>query len=326
MNLTHRYICAAITVGVLALAPLLAAAQSNYPNRSIRMVVPFAPGGGTDIVGRILADSLGPALGATIVVDNRAGAGSTLGTAIAAKATPDGYTTLLASISLAVNPALYKTLPYDTVRDFIPVSLVADQPNLLVAHPSLPAKTLKEFIAHVQANPGKLTYGTPGLGTGTHLAMELLLVSIQGNMINVPYKGAGPALTALLGGEISVYLSTFASALPHVKSGRLRAFGVTALSRASLVPDVPTVSEAGVPGYEYTTWYGFLVPAGTPRAIVDRLNKETVALLNTPTLQQRFDAQGLNTIPSTSAQFMAKIKLEMEKWATGARAAKIEPQ
>ncbi len=326
MNLASRNICAAMTIGVLALAPLLGFAQSNYPNRSIRMIVPFAPGGGTDIVGRLLADSLGAALGTTIVVDNRPGAGSTLGTAIAAKATPDGYTTLLTSSSLAVNPALYKTLPYDTLRDFIPVSLVADQPNLLVAHPSLPAKTLKEFIAHVQANPGKLTYGTSGLGTGMHLAMELLLLSFQGNMIHVPYKGTGPALAAVLGNEISVSLPTFASALPHVKAGRLRAFGVTALSRASLVPDVPTVAEAGVPGYEYTAWYGFLVPAGTPRAIVDRLNKETVAQLNTAILQQRLDGQGLNPIPSTSAQFIAKIRSETEKWAKAARAANIQPQ
>ncbi len=277
-------------------------------------------------MGRLLADVLGPALGTTVVVDNRPGAGSTVGTAIVAKATPDRYTTLLNTIDLAVNPALYKKLPCDALRDLATVSLVAEQPNLMVVHPSLPAKTLKEFSAHVNANPGKLTYGSSGLGTTTHLATELLVMAIQGNMIHVPYKGIGPAVAAQLGNETTMLVSTFASALPHVKSGRLRALGVTSLSRASLLPDVPTIVEAGVPGYEFTVWYGFVVPAGTPRTIVDRLNKEIVALLNTATVQQRFEAQGLTVTPSTSAQYTAKLKAEAEKWAKAARSAKIEPQ
>ena len=326
MILIHRYICAATVVGVLASAPFFAVAQGNYPNRSIRMVVPFAPGGGTDIVGRLLAESLSTALGTTVVVDNRAGGGSTVGTAIVARATPDGYTTLLNTIDLAVNPALHKKLPYDTLHDFLPVSLVAEQPNLLVVHPSLAARTLKEFIAHTQANPGKLTYGSSGPGTATHLATELLLLSVQSNMIHVPYKGIGPAVTAMLGNETTMLISTFASALPHVKSGRLRALGVTSLSRANLLPDVHTIAEAGVSGYEFTVWYGLVVPAGTPRAIVERLNKETVAQLNSAPVQQRFEAQGLTVIPSTSAKYMDKLKSEAEKLATAARAAKIQPQ
>ncbi len=277
-------------------------------------------------MGRLLADVLGPALGTTVVVDNRPGAGSTVGTAIVAKATPDRYTTLLNTIDLAVNPALYKKLPCDALRDLATVSLVAEQPNLMVVHLSLPAKTLKEFSAHVNANPGKLTYGSSGLGTTTHLATELLVMAIQGNMIHVPYKGIGPAVAAQLGNETTMLVSTFASALPHVKSGRLRALGVTSLSRASLLPDVPTIVEAGVPGYEFTVWYGFVVPAGTPRTIVDRLNKEIVALLNTATVQQRFEAQGLTVTPSTSAQYTAKLKAEAEKWAKAVRSAKIEPQ
>ena len=192
MNLTQRDICAAITAGVLVLAPLFASAQSNYPNRAIRMVVPFAPGGGTDIVGRLLADSLGTALNTTIVVDNRPGGGSTVGTAIVAKATPDGYTTLLNTLDLAVSPALFKKLPYDPLRDLLPVSVVADQPNLLVVHASLPAKTLKEFIVYAQAHAGKLTYGSSGVGTATHLATELLL-AIQRNLIHVcPTEASGP--------------------------------------------------------------------------------------------------------------------------------------
>jgi tripartite-type tricarboxylate transporter receptor subunit TctC len=326
MKRTRRQVCAAIAVGAIALAPLFAVAQSNYPNRSIRMVVPFAPGGGTDIVGRLLAESLSTALGATVVVDNRPGGGSTLGTAIVAKATPDGYTLLLNTLDLAVSPALFKKLPYDPLRDFAPVSLVAEQPNLMVVHSSLPAKTVKEFVAHAQAHPGKLTYGSSGVGTATHLATELLLTSVQRSMIHVPYKGIGPALTAMLANETTMLISTFASALPHVKSGRLRALGVTALGRSSLLPDVPTVAEAGVPGYEFTVWYALTVPAGTPRAIVDRLNKQTVAQLNIASVQQRFDAQGLSVTPSTPAQYADKLKSEMTKWATAARIAKIQPE
>ena len=326
MNITHRRMYAAITLGALALTPLFAAAQSNYPNRPVRMVVPFAPGGGTDIVGRLLADSLATALGTTIVVDNRPGGGSTVGTAIVARAMPDGYTTLLNTLDLAASPALFKKLPYDPLRDFLPVSLVAEQPNLMVVHPSLPAKTMKEFSAHVQANPGKLTYGSSGVGTVTHLATELLLLGLQRSMIHVPYKGIGPAVTAMLGNETTMLVSTFASALPHVKSGRLRALGVTGVKRASLLPDVPTAAEAGVPGYEFTVWYGFVVPAGTPRDIVNRLNKETVAQLNLPAVQQRFEAQGLSVIPSTSAEYMNKLKSETKKWATAAQVAKIQPE
>jgi len=322
---SHRQVRAAIAAGVLGAAVFSAAAQ-NYPNRSIRMVVPFAPGGGTDIVGRLLADSLAPALGTSVVVDNRPGGGSTVGTAIVAKATPDGYTVLLNTIDLSVSPALHKNLSYDPVRDFATVSLVADQPNLMLAHPSLPAKTLKEFTAHVRAHPGKLTYGSSGLGTTTHLATELLMLAIQCNMIHVPYKGIGPAVTAMLGNETTTLVSTFASALPHVKAGRLRAIAVTSLKRVPLLPDVPTIVESGVPGYEFTVWYGLVAPAGTPRAIVDRLNKETVAQLNTPSVQQRFDAQGLTVTPSTSAQYMDKLKAEAEKWAKAARAANIHPQ
>ena len=326
MTLARRHVLIGSTLGVLGFLPLIGYAQSNYPNRSIRMVVPFAPGGGTDIVGRLLADSLAPALGTTVVVDNRAGGGSTVGTAIVAKATPDGYTLLLNTIDLSVSPALYKNLSYVPVRDFATVSLVAEQPNLMLAHPSLPARTLKEFIAHVRAHPGKLTYGSSGLGTTTHLATELLMQAIQCDMIHVPYKGIGPAVTAMLGNETTTLLSTFASALPHVKVGRLRAIAVTTLTRAPLLPDVPTIIESGLAGYEFTVWYGLVAPAGTPSAIVERLNKETVAQLNTVSVQQRFDAQGLTVTPSTSAQYTDKLKSETAKWAKAARAAKIQPQ
>jgi tripartite-type tricarboxylate transporter receptor subunit TctC len=312
-------------------AALLAAAQlacaQGYPTRPIRLVVPFAPGGGSDITARIVADGLTQALGKPVIADNRAGAASIVGTDIVSKAAPDGYTLLLGNISMATTAALYKKLPYDTLRDFVPISLLADQPSILVAHPSLPAKTLKEFIALARAAPGKLTYGSAGIGSaGSHLAMALLLMSQKIELEHVPYKGVGPALIGLLGNEVSALLSTFASALPHVNSGRLRAFGVTGAKRASTLPDMPTIAESGVPGYEYSTWYGLVAPAGVPRTIIDRLNKATVAVLNTPEIQQRFVSQGLDLIPSTSAHYAAYLKSETEKWTKVVRAAGIEQQ
>ncbi len=317
---------ASVSLLVALLSALAPAGAQEYPSRPIRMVVPFAPGGGSDISGRVLAEGLGKALGQQVVVDNRPGAGSTIGTDIVTKATPDGYTMLLGNISLAFNAALYKKLPYKSVRDLIPVSLVVQQPNILVNHPSLPAKTLKEFITLARSSPGKFTFASAGLGSGTHLAMELLNMSLNIKMIHVPYKGTGPALTAVLGNEVTVFMSTFASALPHVKAGRLHTFGVTTAKRAPALPDVPTIAEAGVPGFNYGTWYGLLVPAGTPRAIVDKLNKATVAQLHSAELRQRYESQGMEPIPSTSAEFTAKLKSETEKWAKVVRDAKIPQQ
>ena len=325
----HYWIASAVLPAALA-AALLPAAQlacaQSYPSRPVRMVVPFPPGGGADISARILTDGLGPILGQTVVVDNRAGAASILGTDIASKSAPDGYTLLLAPISLAFNAALYKKLPYDALRDFAPISLVTDQPNILVAHPSLPAKSFKEFIALARAQPGKLTYASAGVGTGTHLAMELLLMSQKVALVHVPYKGAAPALTGVIGNEISAFLSTFASALPHVKAERLRAFGVTSAQRAPPLPDTPTIAESGVPGYEYSTWYGLLAPAGTPRAIVAKLNRATAAVLASPKTVERYIAQGLTPIPSTPVRFAAHIKSETEKWTKVVREAKIPLQ
>ncbi len=312
-----------------ALTLLLAAATcaaQGYPARPIRLVAPFAPGGGTDISARILAEGLTQAYHQTVVVDNRPGAGSVLGCEIVARSTPDGYTLLLGNISMAFNAALYQKLPFDTLRDFIPISLVTDQPNILVAHPSLPATSFKEFIALSHTQPGKLTYGSAGLGAGTHLAMEMLILSQKIDLVHVPYKGTGPALTALLGNQISVFFSTFASALPHVKAERLRAYAVTSAKRAPPLPEVPTVAESGVPGYEYSTWYGLLAPARTPRAIVDRLSQTTVAVLNAPDYRKRLLAQGMDPVPSTAAHYSAYLKSETEKWAKVVRAAKIPLQ
>ncbi len=314
-----------VLLAVVAALATSAVAQ-DYPNRPIRMVVPFSPGGGSDISARILADGLSDALGQTIVVDNRPGAGSILGCDIVAKANPDGYTTLLGNISMAFNTALYKKMPYDALHDFAPISLATEQPNILVAHPSLPAKSFKEFLALAAEQPGKLTFGSAGLGSGTHLAMEMLLMSRRLDLVHVPYKGTGPALTALLGNQISVFFSTYASALPHVKNGRLRAFAVTSAKRTDTLPEIPTVAESGFPGYEYNTWYGFLAPAGTPRPIVAKLNKAAVTVLKSDTTRQRYVSQGMDTIPSTQAEYRAHLKSEIEKWTKVVRAAKIPQQ
>ena len=308
------------------LAAVAPAGAQSYPTKPVRLVAPFAPGGGTDISARILAEGLTQAFGQTVVVDNRPGAGSMLGCDIVAKSTPDGYTLLLGNISMAFNAAIYRKMPYDTLRDLVPVSLVTDQPNILVAHPSLPAKSFKEFIALARSQPGKLTYGSAGLGAGTHLAMEMLVMSQKIELVHVPYKGTGPALTALLGNQISVFFSTFASALPHVKADRLRAYAVTSAKRAPPLPEVPTVAEMGVPGYEYSTWYGLLVPARTPRAIVDKLNRTTVAVLNAPDYRQRLLVQGMEPVPSTAAHYAAYLKSETEKWTKVVRAANIPMQ
>ena len=316
----------AIVVAALFAAIPAARAQSSYPERPIRMIVPFAPGGGSDISARTMSTELGQALGTTIVIDNRPGAGSTLGADIASKASPDGYTLFLGNISMAFNAALYKKLPFNALRDFAPISLATEQPNIIVIHPSVPANTLQEFTALAKSQPGKMTYGSAGLGSGTHLAMEMLMMSQRIKLIHVPYKGTGPAVAALLGNETNAFMSTFASALPHVKANRLRALAVTTKARAAPLPDVPTVEQSGVPGFEYATWYGILAPAATPKPIIDKLNKAIVGVLSNPDMKDRYAKQGVTALPTTSAEFSKLFRSETEKWAKVVREAKIPQQ
>jgi tripartite-type tricarboxylate transporter receptor subunit TctC len=320
-----RIALAALFPTLLAVLAPSAGAQ-DYPARPIRLIVPFPPGGGVDINARILAEPLGRELGQTVVVDNRGGASSIIGTGIAANATPDGYTVIISAITMAINAAVYRSLPFDIRRDFAPIALVSDQPNILVAHPSLPAKTFQEFVELARSKPGKLTFASAGPATGIRLATELLLLEIRADLVHVPYKGVGPALTGLLGNEVSVLVSTFASALPHVKANRLRAYAVTTAKRAAPLPDVPTVAESGVPGYEYATWYGMLAPDGTPQPILDKLNKATVASLNSPELRRIFAVQGLNPRPSSAAEFAKFLDSEIKKWMAVVQAANIAMQ
>jgi tripartite-type tricarboxylate transporter receptor subunit TctC len=320
----HRQTLTALFLGAILITPLTAAAQ-QYPTKAIRFVVPFAPGGGTDIIGRVVAQALNDALGQPVVVDNRGGAGSTLGTEIVAKSPADGYTILFGNISLAFNATLYTQLRYDTIRDLAPISLSAVQPNILVIHPGLPAKNLKEFIELARAHPGKYNYASAGTGSGTHLAAELLKLQTKIDIVHVPYKGTGPALTDLLGGQINMMVSTFASALPHVKSGRMRALGVTTVKRSPAAPDVPTLIEGGVAGYDYSTWYGLLAPAGTPKPIIEMLNASNRKVLARDDIKQKLESQGVDPIVNTPAEFSTYMKSETEKWgkvvkATGAKA------
>lgn len=307
-----------------ALGAMSCAAQTAYPSKPVRFIVPFAPGGGTDIVARVLAQRLNDAWGRAVIVDNRPGAGSTLGTDLAVKSPADGYTMLLSSISLAFNASLYKSLPFDPTRDLAPVTLVAIQPNMLITNPRLPALSVKELLALAKQKPGSIKYASGGNGSGPHLAAELLKMSTGVELTHVPYKGTGPALIDLLAGQVDMMIAVTASALPHVRAGRLRALAVTGEARSTVAPDVPTLDESGVPGYEFKTWYGIQVPAKTPVAIVNELNQRVSDVLARPDVVEQLSAAGLDARASSPRDFGALIAAEISKWgkvvkASGAR-------
>lgn len=301
------------------------APAQTYPNRPIRAVVPVSPGGGTDTVGRLVAAKLSEGLGQPIVVDNRGGGGGVVGTDLVAKAAADGYTLLVGSITTnAVNPALYKKLPYDHIRDLAPLSLIGTVPNTLVVHTSVPARSVKEFIAYAKANPGKLSYGSSGIGSAPHLSMELMKSMAGINLLHVPYKGAGAALTDVLGGQLQALCSSLAGLLPHIKSGRVRALGMTTRTRNAQLPDVPTLAEDGIPGYEVTIWYALFAPARIPQAVLNRLNRETVKALNSADLKERLTLQGLDVASSTPEELMTLVKTETVKWAKVVRDSAVQ--
>jgi tripartite-type tricarboxylate transporter receptor subunit TctC len=316
--------CSLVALCLLAFAG--PAAAQSYPARPIRFIVPFPPGGGNDIVGRIVAVKLSEGLGQQVVVDNRGGAGGTIGTDITAKAPPDGYTMLVNNISLAVNHTLFPKLPYDTLKDLAPVSLIGRQPNIVVVHPGVPAKSMRDLLALARAKPGEVNYGSGGIGTASHLATEMLKLMTKVDMTHVPYKGLGPALIDLMGGRLHLIISTMASALPQMKTGKLRPLAVTTAQRSSFFPEVPTMDEAGVKGYEFSTWYGLLVPAGTPKPIVDRLNAETGKALDSALVKDQFVGQGLEPASSTPQAFGAYLKSEVGKWGKVVKASGAKPE
>ena len=300
-------------------------AQAQYPTKALRFIMPFPPGGGTDTLGRIIGQKLSEVLGQQVIIDNRPGAGANIGAEIAAKSPPDGYTLLMGNIAHAINVSLYSKLSYYLVRDFAPVTLLASTQNILVVHPSVPAPSVKELIALAQARPGQLDYASSGSGSSAHLAAELFNMMAGVKMTHVLYKGGGPAVIALVSGQVSVGFAPTPSVLSQVKAAKLRGLAVTSAQRSPATRELPTISEAGVPGYEAGTWYGVLVPVGTPREIIARLHAESVKLLKLPDVKERLDAAGFEPIGSTPEQFAAYTSSEIEKWgkvvkASGARA------
>ena len=303
-----------------ALAAPHAAAQA-YPTKSIRFIVPFAPGGGNDILGRVVAQKLSEAFGVPVVVDNRPGAGGTLGTDLTAKSPPDGHTILINNLSVAVNVTLYSKLPFDPLKDLQTVSLVGRQPNILVVHPTLPAKSWKELYALAKKRPGELSFSSGGVGSSSHLAGELLKVVSGIQMVHIPYKGMGPALVDLISGQVQLSMSTLASALPHVRNQRMRPLAVSTAERVAVVPDVPTLQEAGLKGYEHSTWYGLYVRAGTPRPAVDRLNEAVRKSVASAEVGKRFGTQGVQPVSNSPDEFRAFLVSEIAKWAKVVKAA-----
>jgi len=297
---------------VLALSGGPALAQT-YPSGPIRMIVPFPPGGGTDILARALAQKLNEAWGQPVIVDNRGGANGTIGAAVAAKAPPDGLTLLVVPSGFAVNPNIYKNLPFDTLKDFAPVTQLAASPLVLVVHPSFPPRNVKELIAFLKARPGEINYGSSGNGSPPHLATELFKLMTSTKITHIPYKGAGPAAVDVIAGQIPIYFMNALQAVPHMKSGRLRPMGVTSDKRFPGLPDVPTIAEAGVPGYSMTNWYGMLAPAKTPGASIMKLQGEVARILNLPELKARLSSEGAEVVASTPERFTAFLKQEIDK-------------
>src|SRR5688572_16923883 len=302
------------------------AAAQDYPSRPVRVVVPFSPGGAVDLVARTVAPRLNEALGQPVIVDNRSGAGGTIGTDIVAKARPDGHTLLVASMGVAVNAVLYPKLPYDTLKDLSPVTTLGEQPNIVVVHPAVAAKSMGELLALARAKPGQVTYGSGGVGSNSHLATVLLVQMAKVDLLHVPYKGLGPAVAELVGGQVNLVVSNVSTALPHVKSGRLRLLAVTSAKRFPLLSDAPTVSESGVPGYESSGWYGLWATTGTPPAVLARLHQQLVAILESAAVKEQFSAQGLQAIPVSQEAFGKRVREEIRKWGPVVKASGAKPE
>ena len=308
----------------LALAAGQAVAQA-YPAKPVKIIVPFPPGGPADVLGRLYADKLGTMWSQTVLVENRGGAGGNIGSEAAARAAPDGYTIILIASSHVTNGALYSKLPYDPIKDFTPISQVAYYSLVLAAHPSVPAVTLKELVALAKAQPGKLSFASAGSGTPTHLTAELFRIAAGIDFVHVPYKGAAPATNDLLGGQAQLMFNNPVSAMPHVRSGRLRAIATTGLARAPIAPDLPTVAESGYPGFEAGTWYAFLAPAGLPKEIQAKLATDVVAVTQMADIRTRLAGMGVDPIGTTPEQLAAIMQSDLEKWTKVIRAANIKP-
>ena len=312
----------AIIALAFCLAPGTGTAAENYPSRPIRLIVPFPPGGGTDIMGRTLALKLGGAVGVQVVVDNRGGAGGIIGTEMTVRANPDGYTLMIGSVStICINPSLHKKLPFDTVRDLAPISLMASTPSVLVVTASLPVNSVKELIALAKAKPGQLAFSSAGSGSSHHLGGERFKVSAGIDIVHVPYKGTAPAVTDLVSGQVAMMIANIPSVLPMIKANRLKPLAVTSLQRSPLMPELPTVSESGVPGFEVIVWYGVFAPAATPRQVIGRLNGEIRKIVAMPDVKERLSGEGAEAIGSTPEELAKRIKDDIAKWADVVRSS-----
>jgi len=312
-------------ISVIA-APACAQSQQSYPNKPIRIVVPQSAGASTDLIARLVGQKLAERLGQPVVVDNRPGAGSIVGTELVAKAAPDGYTLLVVASSLSINPGLHKSLPYDATRDLAPITQLSSFPNMLTVHPSLAVKSVQDLIAFAKSKPGQINYGSSGTGTGTHLSAELFKYMTGVDMVHIPYKGGAPAVTALLGAQVQLNFATIPSVLPHVRAGKLRAIAVTSAKRSSAVPEVPTIAESGVPGYDHNPWNGMLTTAGTPKSIVARLNAEAVRIVHSPEVKAVLLSDGSDPVGNKPDEFGAIISTETARWKKVIQAVGIKAE
>jgi len=319
---TRRRLLVMTAVIALAGAAGPALAQ-NYPDKPVRMIVPWPPGGGTDIFARLIGQKLTVAWGQQVVVENRPGAAGNIGAAAAAKASADGYTIMLATITLATAPSLYKSLPFDPQKDFAPITLVANVPHLLVVNPSVPANSVEELIALAKAKPGQLNYASAGVGSPFHVAAELFKYLAKVDLTHVPYKGGGPAVADTISGQTQVTFANLVAVLPHVKAGRLRALGITTPERSKAAPDIPTIAEAGVPGYAFGSWFGFFAPAGTPKEIVNKLNADMVTALKSPDISERLTKDGADLVADSPEAFTAFVASETDRLGKVIKAAGI---
>jgi tripartite-type tricarboxylate transporter receptor subunit TctC len=325
MQISMKWIAAIVAVGLVA--GISRANAQNYPNRAITLVIPFAPGGSTSIVGRGIADKMSELLGEKVVVDNRPGAGGTVGTKAVAKSDPDGYTLVLGYTgTLAIGPSLYKSVGYDPRKDFAPIGLIGNAPNSLVVNPSFPAKTVAELIAYAKANPGKVNFGSAGAGTASHITGEYFARTAGITLVHIPYKGTGPALTDLLGGHIPMAFAPIPASHPNVSAGKLRALAVTSTTRSGLLPDVPTMAEAGLPGFDASLYYGLAAPAGTPRTIIDTLTKVLREALASDEVKKQLGNDGTEITPGTPEDYADFIDKDEKKWAQLVKASGVEQE
>jgi tripartite-type tricarboxylate transporter receptor subunit TctC len=316
----------AVLLMLAASAPVVQAAADEWPARPIRLIIPFPPGGSNDIIGRMMALHLGERLGKSVVVDNRAGAGGNLGIDMAAKAEPDGYTMLVVSAAFAFGPSMYQKLPFDPVKSFVPVAKIGNGPNVVSVFPGLPVKSAKELIALAKAKPGQLNFASAGIGTSVHLASELFKHMAAIDIVHIPFKGGAPAMIDVMSGNSHIVIGTVVQALPHIGSGKLRALGVASKRRLAAVPDVPTIDESGLPGYEAANWWGVMFPARTPQSIVNRIDKELASILTLADVKKRFAADGAEPDHLSQGEFGRFIAAETAKWARVVKVAGIKPQ